>query len=59
MRAGGDLREKPPQAIWSMHRNGVPAKPQAVRGEGGAAERARRRRFKRKAAASDLEHAAT
>ena len=57
MRAGGDLREKPPQAIWSMRRNGVPAKPQAVRGEGGAAERARRRRFKRKAAASDLEYA--
>ena len=57
MRAGGDSKEKPPQAIWSMRRNGVPAKPQAVRGEGGAAERARRRRFKRKAAASDLEHA--
>ncbi len=59
MRAGGDLREKPPQAIWSMRRNGAPAKPQAVRGEGGAAERARRRHFNRKAAASDLEHAAT
>ena len=57
MRAGGDSKEKPPQAIWSMRRNGVPAKPQAVRGEGGAAERARRRRFKRKVAAGDLEHA--
>ena len=59
MRAGGISKEKPPQAIWSMRRNGAPAKPQAVRGEGGAAERARRRRFNRKAAASDLEHAAT
>ena len=59
MRAGGISKEKPPQAIWSMHRNGAPAKPQAVRGEGGAAERARLRHFKRKAAASDLEHAAT